>query len=838
MDYKERLEASQNKAHLRIIATKIDRDMRQLRSIADSSPTARRRWIWELLQNGKDVHNGNGIRFRIEMSPKQNELAFKHTGKPFTADDIRFLIEQISTKDRSRNELGLRKSTGQFGTGFLATHLLSERVTVFGVAKEPELDFKRFSFVLDRSGYELNAIEAAVTSAKRLISGIDKLASLTDYDAAEYNTAFVYPLDDDLAKRAAIDGLKDLEHCLPYTLTYAPEILDVHIPNLGNHYNLIATDSVPDSPFVVNTIQVSNADSGDSHEYRILSYTKDFTTISIPISYVSGQIQIEAIPDSTPKLFCDFPLVGTELFPFPAIINSSNFEPTDARDGVFLTETESRPNPNARVNRAIIERAVSLFLELAEFGVEKGWRQLYNLVNLHSMSNPTEWVDSLWHRENVVKPVRSKLLYLPIVSTDSSSSLAPLKDPNGSLKILFPSGPTKEIRDKLWLLTSKITVARLPFRQEVETWNSRVWDECEKLTVERLAEWVQGRSSKLELRKLLHVEDVSEWLADLYALIQMDEEKYDTMANKFAIFPNQNGKLCRAAELYRQEGHIPDAFKDILSLLGSDIRTDLAANETPSQIAKERLRNESFVVERISALVLEKSADRTQAERYRDPFSRLLKWFRDNESKSKALFPLIYSRKHILYDDAVIMDNLDRADQLVKLMNETGTASVEELKALLAKGQQNFLPITQEVLASMGITDVGKWEAALKDKDLAEVFSHASIPTTEMFILAQSLIENAKTRVESHLRTLQQYDLTNIEQLAPTVLGGILKDGVEIQIVVRPALNGEVIIYYSAEQDVLDFEENSELWADTGSIPQRVTLGHILKKSEIRKFRI
>lgn len=34
----------------------------------------------------------------------------------------------ISTKDRTKEEDGKRKTTGKFGTGFLTTHLLSEIV--------------------------------------------------------------------------------------------------------------------------------------------------------------------------------------------------------------------------------------------------------------------------------------------------------------------------------------------------------------------------------------------------------------------------------------------------------------------------------------------------------------------------------------------------------------------------------------------------------------------------------------------------------------------------------------------------------------------------------------
>ena len=38
------------------------------------------------------------------------------------------------------------------------------------------------------------------------------------------------------------------------------------------------------------------------------------------------------------------------------------------------------------------------------------------------------------------------------------------------------------------------------------------------------------------------------------------------------------------------------------------------------------------------------------------------------------------------------------------------------------------------------------WEKALEDQDLAALFDHKSMPTKDMFVLAQSLIRKAKAR--------------------------------------------------------------------------------------------
>jgi hypothetical protein len=60
----------------------------------------------------------------------------------------------------------------------------------------------------------------------------------------------------------------------------------------------------------------------------------------------------------------------------------------------------------------------------------------------------------------------------------------------------------------------------------------------------------------------------------------------------------------------------------------------------------------------------------------------------------------------------------------------------------------------------------------------------------------------------------------------------VKKDGREVTIVVRPAYDGTVIIYYQSERDVLDHE----LWVDTGDDVRRITFGHILKTTDIRRF--
>src|SRR6266850_2034006 len=152
MSYREKFAASEQKAHSRLIATKIHQEMSKLRAGVEASPTTPKRWVWELIQNAKDVNIGGKVRVRIEadLDGPNAHVTFSHNGAAFSAENIRFLIEQVSSKDRTIDNTGRPTTTGKFGTGFLTTHLLSETVLVNGAVKDQGLTPRKFELSLDR----------------------------------------------------------------------------------------------------------------------------------------------------------------------------------------------------------------------------------------------------------------------------------------------------------------------------------------------------------------------------------------------------------------------------------------------------------------------------------------------------------------------------------------------------------------------------------------------------------------------------------------------------------------------------------------------------------------
>jgi hypothetical protein len=835
--FKSQFSASQEKAHNRNIATKIHEELTKLRAGVDASPTTPKRWVWELIQNAKDVNIGGKVRVRIEadLDNADAHVTFEHNGGAFSAENIRFLIEQFSSKDRTNDSTGRPTTTGRFGTGFLTTHLLSERVIIKGVTEGRGFSARKFKLSLDRSGSELEDIIAAVQAAKDSLRDLDDRAPYNGYTPGAFNTAFRYQLSDKTGKNVARAGLDDLDICLPYTLAFVREIESVEYPNRLSSLEEPEEAKV-DGEVQILTVTVADPDGfADPEVSSIAAVSRGLTTIAVPVKQTADGVQILPLAANVPRLFCDFPLLGTEAFPFPVIINNTTFNPTEPRDGIFLTRTE-RPFPQIDHNKSILKEALALYLLLLDHASANDWQNLHLLAATKIVTTELGKMDQAWYKAAILTPMRETLLRTSIVRT-AANTLAPIHSADGATSIWFPSGPSKEVRRAIWRCCKTWIPEQLPALSDIEVWHDIIWAECNKLTLDQVADFVEQDGTIEKLAGELQATDVHLWLLSFYAALQTDETAFQAVVTKRAIFPNQNGAFMRKADLTRDAGDIDVTLLDILKLLGDDLRDQLLDVAITTELEDLATTDGAFVVKEIAAMIGEKINDRTAMKSIRPALAKLLLWFRENATRARKLFPMLHDQKHLLYDDEQILDNIERAEELSELLSEYNVKNVAELRSVIEKhaASSQLLPVTQQIIASLGITSVEEWTKALEDKNLAALFSHESTTTPEMFVLAQSLIRKAKKRVVDHLLTLEEYDLSEMDETALTVLAGVKKDGREVTIVVRPAYDGTVIIYYQSERDVLDFVDH-ELWVDTGDDVRRITFGHILKTTNIRRF--
>ena len=193
-----------------------------------------RRLIWELMQNAKDnasLCNEEGEKVDITISITEDNFIFTHNKGYFTNEHIRGLIRKYSSSDKDRdtdNPDQVYKTTGRFGTGFMTTHLLSEKVQIESYYKNDDKSFNRFSFWLDRSGKGeseiIKGINNAFEDAEKNIACSENL----NIDKTDYNTSFIYPISGKKRELAEI-ALQEVESGIAYTLINVPEINSVTV---------------------------------------------------------------------------------------------------------------------------------------------------------------------------------------------------------------------------------------------------------------------------------------------------------------------------------------------------------------------------------------------------------------------------------------------------------------------------------------------------------------------------------------------------------------------------------------------------------------------------------
>lgn len=172
-------------------------------------------------------------------------------------------------------------------------------------------------------------------------------------------------------------------------------------------------------------------------------------------------------------------------------------------------------------------------------------------------------------------------------------------------------------------------------------------------------------------------------------------------------------------------------------------------------------------------------------------------------------------------------------------------SSVDEIRDYF---MQEELKIPGEVLEVSGdfdaaanyqkINTFADIEAAINEKKISPEFYHISKHEYSRLQYIQQRIPRAVTNVIEHLKKLPEYDCSYYFEIADSIIGGITKNGNEITVVARPSDNDQVLIYGTSEFDVLEYVD-AELWYEDGiNVPQKITLGQLLKKTEINRIPI
>lgn len=372
------------------------------------------RWIWELLQNARDTSTNADMNLVASVEYKRREgeehgkLIFQHNGTKFEEGDIAHLIYHGSTKAEDNETIG------QYGSGFLTTHLLSPRIDIFGQLKDGEY----FQFCLKR---EIDSVEKLSNSMEQAENAFNESLSseppkpLSD----DFATRFQYPINNGSVD-AVEEGLATLKKCAPFVVVFNKQFLCIDIKSPDGNMSFKVTDrqelSQRECGLQKITVSVSEDDNQQDKVYLLAESER--TSVAIPLEPTdNGHICLSV--DDIPRLFLGFPLVGTENFSFPAVINSFEFGPTEGRSGVFLGKGDDEVNYK---NKSIVQEACELHIRLLSFAASSSWRNTFTLAKV-PVVRELEWLDRAWLQETLKKQLIEQFRQTPSVVREASGEI-------------------------------------------------------------------------------------------------------------------------------------------------------------------------------------------------------------------------------------------------------------------------------------------------------------------------------------------------------------------------------------------------------------------------------
>ncbi|MXY23961.1 MAG: ATP-binding protein [Acidobacteria bacterium] len=582
---------------------------KHLDRIKDNRRALGARWIWELLQNARDAADRQGVRIRAHVSA--TEFRFEHDGRPFASEEIAHLIYHGSTKIEDFEDIG------QFGSGFLATHLLSEIIRVTGRLE----DSRGFDFPLDRAGGTAEELREAM---ERSWAAFEQ--SVEDARAApDAITSFAYAIAEPGARELAETGLEELRRSGPLVLAFCPEIKEIAVDASGSEWKLSRGSEEEGSVLTIRHV----AERGELSRFVAVAGADAECCAALQLRRGESGLEVDQAQETAAKLFVLFPLIGSERLGLPATVNSRRFKPREDRDGIVAGDSLG-----AQENRRLLEESMRHQEQLFEWCAQKKWAGAERMLAFDTTYLP-DWADSApWFSPLLTRLVR-KARETPLMRTAGGEWIEPQA-------AWLPATDEPSHRERLWKLMSswKGAEARLPCLDDLASWSRNLsgWrrlldrsheDMGEALTITKVARLVGDAGSVDELQERLASGTGLSWLV---SLLELARDAGETgLLDEHNLLPTQSGGLRRRPDLHRDEG-ISEELKDIAGAFGLEIRDELLDKDVELEGLAELLasQREPELLDRVLARVKEECRE----EVIRAPLAlwavRLFRWMADH----------------------------------------------------------------------------------------------------------------------------------------------------------------------------------------------------------------
>ena len=553
--YREKINGSIGNIYQAGVAAKILQYMNKIRN--ESDITQARRWVIELLQNARDLAwPDKPLKVQIELG--KDTLIFRHSGKPFGVEDILAIVNQVSSKNPG-------EGVGQFGTGFMTTYQLSERVEIHSLLKEEGWPGKEFRVTLDRTGHTKEEI---LQSIGRNLEELQKVDELPDAAVREpgtgYDTEFCYMLENDRSHRIAQTGLTDLADTILYVMLFSKSIgrVELSFVNGEERENIVYRrgDYRKRSEHIEELTLIEERGQGTPKKHIFLFMQERGMTLAAEYDSERGFLPVS---ERTPRICVDFPLIGAERFPFPIVINHLKFDPNEPRSGISLVDNPD--SQKARNNKCLLGIAVRSYETFMRELLQIDTRGIANLIGTFEWQENKEWSDT-WVKKKLYEGIYKIIEKLPIFPT--AQGMLSLAD--DSLHII-QSEDTEE-KERIRKLLAPLRGHLVP-QDETDWYKVLEPYQISDSKVIHLEKLLKGATKYMDT--CLDEESMSamEWNHLLYRTAMRNPFfATEIQAGNLAVFPSQNPedqKEHRLFTIYQiyQDPEIPEILKDVTDAL-------------------------------------------------------------------------------------------------------------------------------------------------------------------------------------------------------------------------------------------------------------------------------
>lgn len=751
---------------------------------ANESEYSGRRWFWELVQNAidalEDENDTIDVTLEIEDSHNGKTAFFTHNGGCFQngnhiddIDDFENFIRPGSSKQIGENQKG-----GRFGTGFLSTHCLSPVINVGGICLTTDGRKYWNEITLDRSEITeekpLSIRISKLKITKQIIEyKINKRQNNYDIDGkSSASIAYKSPINE----KNLNDGLKEIEHSLPYVNAFNPQLQTVTIIDNGfkTIYKNLRKTRVVNNHSIFETLVCK--DGFPDNTYFLLLWKEDKFDLAWRISYDSQDRCVfldertnyqRDFEDNKSSLFCRYPLIGSGDFKFPIVINSKEFRPEEKRNGINLKEI----NP---INKDLIQLGVESYRNflISHKSVEKQ----FNIIDLFvkgGVGTLPEWVDKDWYKDRLdeLKEIILEEGQLR-VSPDTTISLG-----TAYIPYLPKDEYNEDILLRFFKLVKKFLPNQTPIEGEYLNWYNRIDFSILpslKYDLKNLLNDIEKIGDLDTLSK--HVDKPIEWLRDaILLIIEIDKDLLDhhsVISNQQGSFKQKNEDIFfnNGIELRKSDdsrGVLLDSYSLILNsefevfLLHEDFE------DIQNILPQEKSRDQKYLIKTIDDAI-EESEDRKDSK-FIKALQLLFNWL-DNQEDPELIkaFSYLSTHKPDLYfhtfsDDErdlaftiVQSDKLESLSRLVSsnLSNEDINSMIEIEKSGIRMDQMSELA---KLSKSAGIDKVLKSAKELAQENEERIFKQKIGEQVENIL--NDLFEKEFPNLRAKLERTIDYDI-------------------------------------------------------------------------------